>query len=94
MRSAVRGAQRGAQTKGQGLGVLDGKDEDMGVLLGVPPKSSTFIGFSIINHPTIGVPPFQKNPCDVEFNLHFSFDVKHNFDTKPPARCARTGEFR
>jgi hypothetical protein len=61
MRSAVRGAQRGAQTKGQGLGVLDGKDEDMGVLLGVPPKSSTFIGFSIINHPFWGT-PFEETP--------------------------------
>ena len=58
------------------------------------PTPSIFIGFSIINHPTIGVPPFQQKSMYVEFNLHFSFDVKHNFDTKPPARCARTGEFR
>ena len=28
----------------------------------VPPKSFILVGFSIINHPAIGVPPFQEDP--------------------------------
>ena len=29
---------------------------------GGTPKSSTLIGFSLINHPAIGVPPFMETP--------------------------------
>ena len=40
----------------------------------VPPKSSTLIGFSIINHPAIGVPPILGNPHLVISKLGWSND--------------------
>ena len=30
--------------------------------MGVAPKSSTLMGFSLINHPAIGDPPFMETP--------------------------------
>ena len=43
--------------------------------LGIP-KSSIFIGLSIINQPAIGVPLFMENPSNTGIILGISSDVK------------------
>ena len=40
--------------------------------MGVPPKSSMFIGCSLINHPAIGVPPFMETTIWKRYDMVLS----------------------